>query len=155
MVSIIYQNAISEVLEYLKGINNDYIEKIPKDFIHYLENNKSEKYHPQIDYTKPLSELKLSFAACSIISFICYEFWCENEAQKRIFMDTLVKNQMLYEEEFNNKIQFRFNKEKIENKEEKGANNLPTEYKKELWIFIKIKSILKRLKEKIKGVKYK
>ena len=150
MVSVIYQKAISEVLEYLKGINNNYIEKIPKEFINFLENNKSEAYHPQIDYTKPLSELNLSFTACSIISYICYEFWCEDESKKRIFMDVLIRNQELYEKEFNNKIQYRFNEEDRKIKEETDKSCLPIETKKEIWIFIKIKSILKKIKEKFR-----
>lgn len=145
MVSIMYQNAFSEVLEYLKGINEEDLEKIPKSFMEYLKNNASKDYHPQIDYTKPLKEIEMSSTAYSVISHICYEYWCENENIKKEFLELLNRNQVLYEEDINNKTQEGFHHSKEKQKKEKVEENiLPIETKKESF-FDKIKKFIMRI----------
>ena len=91
MVEVRYANAMTEVLEYLKGIRDEDINKISKKFMDFLKENSSKEYECEIDYNKPLSELKISKEAKSIIGLIYYNFWCETEQQKKDFLALLLK----------------------------------------------------------------
>ena len=49
------RNAMSEVLEYLKGIKKEDLDKISPKFMNFLEENASKDYNPNFDYIKPLN----------------------------------------------------------------------------------------------------
>ena len=54
-----YSEAITEVLDIIKHLDEEQIEQIPLDFIKMLKERQSTTYIPNIDYTKPLLENKL------------------------------------------------------------------------------------------------
>ena len=60
MVNERYAIAMAETLHYLKGINSNDVNKIPKKLMKLLEDNASKTYVCNFDYTKPLKELKLN-----------------------------------------------------------------------------------------------
>lgn len=116
MISVSYANAMAEVLEYLKGIREEDLKKISPQFIRYLEENASKEYSiNNLDYTKPLNELKLSDKAKSIIALICYKYWCESEEESKLLLDILNNNEKKWERQINEKISF------------KSKNETPTE----------------------------
>lgn len=84
--------ACAEVLEYLKGIKEEDLKKIPNEFIDFLKNNCSKSYFPDFDYNKSLSELYLTDTARYIICYICYNYWCESEKQKEELFNILEQN---------------------------------------------------------------
>ena len=136
MVNERYSIAISETLHYLKGINQDDINKIPNKFMSFLKENASNSYSCNFDYTKPLKELKLTKEAKGLIAMICLNYWCETEEQKIKFRNHLNKN----EQEYQGKLQKKYNiddifkKKEISNNDEiisKNINKLPVEIKKE------------------------
>lgn len=98
-----YQIAMAEVLEYLKGIQKEDVEKISPSFMNFLKENASKNYKANFDYTKPLSELQLSDTSKAIISFICYKYWCNNEQQKMKFYNLLKHNDELYKRKWKEK----------------------------------------------------
>ena len=97
MVSDRYAKAMAEVLEYLKGIKPEDVEKISPQFLGFLKENAAKEYKSNIDYTKPLSELNLMEISKSIIIFISYKYWSETEEQKKQLINILNKNQKEWE----------------------------------------------------------
>lgn len=149
MVNERYSIAMSETLHYLKGINQDDINKIPNKFILFLKENASNNYSCNFDYTKPLKELKLSKEAKGLIAMICLNYWCRTPEQKQEYLKRLNENERKYQEEVREK----YNPDNIfKNKEEivktvinesEITETAMTEYKE---------SILKRIVSKIKRI---
>lgn len=145
MSSTKYSKAIKEVTEYLKGIREEDINKIPEEFLKYLNENQAEDYTPNIDYTKPLKELNLSNETKGIISFICYNYWCENEKDKKALLDKLNENERKFQIELCEK----FKEKEIYSKEaEKILPIINDENKNKPSIFAIFSNFIKRLKKK-------
>ena len=139
MVNERYSIAISETLHYLKGINQDDINKIPNKFMLFLKENASNSYYCNFDYNTK--------EAKGLIAMICLNYWCETEEQKIKFRNHLNINEQAYQEELKRKynIDDIFEKKEIRNNEEiisENINKLPAEVKKEN-IFTKLLNCLK------------
>ena len=115
MVNEKYSIAMCETLRYLKGINQDDLNKIPSKFIKFLNDSSSKNYECDFDYTKPLKELNISEEARGIIAMICLNYWCITDEQKEKFKSHLTKNELKFQKEmrrkynpdnlFNNKVE--------------------------------------------------
>ena len=103
MVSVKNANAMAEVIYYLKGIRQEDIDKIPKKFIQYLNDNASKEYICKFDYNKPLKELNLLDETRGIIGMICYNYWCITEKQKEQYLKRLSQNEQQYQKILNEK----------------------------------------------------
>lgn len=136
MINERYSIAMAETLYYLKGINQEDIDKIPKKFMEFLITNAHANYKCEFDYTRPLNELKLKDETRGIIAMICLNYWCETEEQKIKFSKHLSENEMQHQEELRKK----YDIDNIFNKEEK-VNNLPMKKEEE--------NIFKRILNKI------
>lgn len=155
MIKSNYANAMAEVLEYLKGIRDEDIDKIPEEFMEYLKENSSKEYKPNFDYTKPLKELNLMSETKGIICFICYNYWCENQIDKDKFLNQLNENEKKFQEQLREKYDQecsnRINTEKKidESIEEKIEDSLPTiNESKKFNFFQKIINFIKSFKRK-------
>ena len=142
--------AYSEVLEVLKGIKQCDIDKIPKKLIKHFEENCDKEYICSFDYNKPLKEIKLSDEAVAILDIICYNYWCENEYEKKFLLKQLNQNEI----DFQNKLKQIYNTDNLFKKKEQNKNmkkdvkestNSIIEYKESI-----IKKILKIIKSIIK-----
>ena len=104
MSSTKYAKAMREVTEYLKGIRKEDLEKIPNDFLNFLNENEDKNYKCNFDYTRPLKELDLSDEAKGMILYITYNYWCKTD--KKEFYDKLNENEKIFQEQlrvkFNN-----------------------------------------------------
>lgn len=125
MINESYSIAMAETLYYLKGINQEDINKIPKKFMEFLRTNAYQNYKCEFDYTRPLKELKLKDETKGIIAMICLNYWCETEEQKIKFSKYLNENEIRYQEELRKKYDID-NIFKIEEK-----NNLPIKKEEE------------------------
>lgn len=138
-------NAMAEVIYYLKGIKQEDIDKIPRKFIQYLNENASKEYKCDFDYNKPLKELNLLDETRGIIGMICYNYWCVTEKQKEQYLKRLSQNEQQYQKILDEK----YNPDNIfENKKLDFIENTTnpteiTEYKE---------SIFKKLINKIKSI---
>lgn len=103
MVNEKYSIAICETLRYLKGINQDDLNKIPSKFIKFLNDNSSKNYECDFDYTKPLKKLNISEEARGIIAMICLNYWCITDEQKEKFKSHLTKNELKFQKEMRRK----------------------------------------------------
>jgi len=137
MVNEKYSIAMCETLRYLKGINQDDLNKIPSKFIKFLNDNSSKNYKCDFDYNKPLKELKISEEARGIIAMICLNYWCITDEQKEKFKSHLTKNELKFQEEMRRK----YNPDNLfKNKVEKNAVDTVKiehkeliEYKEQKW----------------------
>lgn len=145
MVSVRNANAMAEVIYYLNGIKQEDIDKIPKKFIQYLNENASKEYKCNFDYNKPLKELNLLDETRGIIGMICYNYWCVTEKQKEQYLKRLSQNEQQYQKKLDEK----YNPDNIfENKILDFIENTtnPTE------IIEYKESIFKKLINKIKSI---
>lgn len=140
MVSIKNANAMAEVLYYLKGIRQEDINRIPKKFIEFLNDNASKEYICNFDYNKPLNELELLDETRGIIGMICYNYWCITEEEKTEYLRKIAENEQRYQEELRKK----YNpddifKNKDNNNIEQNGNEETAlvEYKENLWVKFK------------------
>ncbi len=142
MVNERYGIAITETLHYLKGINQEDINKIPNKFMIFLKENALNNYSCNFDYNKPLKELNLTNEAKGLIAMICLNYWCETEEQKMKFRNHLSKNEQHYQEELRKKynIDDIFKKKEISNNVETSSENI-----NKLPIRVENENIFKRL----------
>lgn len=103
MVNERYGIAMCETLQYLKGINQSDLNKIPSKFMQFLNDNCLKDYECNFDYTKPLKELNISDEARGLIAMICLNYWCVNDEQKERFKKHLTENEMRFQEELRQK----------------------------------------------------
>ena len=99
MINERYGIAITETLHYLKGINQEDINKIPKKFMVFLKENASKNYSCNFDYTKPLKDLDLLSETRGLIAMICLNYWCETDEQKKVFVNKLNENELKHQED--------------------------------------------------------
>ena len=148
MVNIRYANAMAEVLQYLKGIRKEDVDKIPKKFIAFLQKNASKKYECKFDYEKPIKELELLDETRGIIGVICLNYWCETEEQKSRFLYKMNENERKYQEELIEKYHtdnlFKNKKEKIIKSDIKNESN-----ENEVNIIPYKESVIKKIVRKI------
>ena len=147
MISVQSQNAMAEVLWYLKGIKEDDLNKIPNDIINYIKQNASKEYNCTFDYSKPLKELNLLDETRGIIGIICYKYWCTTKEQKEMYIKKLNSNEKKYQiklnEQYNPNNLFRKNNQKRETIQNDKNDTKMVEYKESIFkrIFNKIKSV--------------
>ena len=76
-----YREAFSEVNEIFKLMPKELVNRIPKKFREMIEEEKEEKYYPNIQ--EPLEEQKLRNETIIILGIIYRDFLCdENERRK-------------------------------------------------------------------------
>ena len=149
MVSTKYANAITEVLHYLKGIREEDVNKIPKKIMNFFEENASKEYICDFDYTKPLKDLNITDEAKGIITYICYSYWCETEDEKKVFLNKLNENEMIFQKELRKKYDVENFNKKL-NKETSMKNAFLDKSKKESKIYCFFKKIVCKIKNKQK-----
>ena len=158
MVNRRYSIAISETLHYLKGINQDDIDKIPNKFMLFLKENADDNYSCNFDYNKPLKELNLTKEAKGIIAMICLNYWCETEEQKTKFLNHLNINEQNYQEKLkriynvdnifknrNNTVNNNISPNVDEKIDKEHNQNLPVRVPKKQSIFLRVLGFIKKL----------
>ena len=103
MINEKYGIAICETLHYLKGINQNDLNKIPGKFMEFLNNNCLKDYKCDFDYSKPLKDLKISDEARGLIAMICMNYWCVSNEQKDKFKKHLIENEIKFQEDLREK----------------------------------------------------
>ena len=98
-----YANAYVEVLYYLKGIDKNYVNKIPQKLIIFFEQNANSDYRCDFDYYLPLKDLNLSEEALGLIGMICLNYWCTTEEEKEKMKRKFYKNEQIYQEKLKEK----------------------------------------------------
>lgn len=117
MITTQLREGISEALDILKHIDKIYVEKIPEDFMNFLEQNKSEEYRPNLDHSLKINEMDLKEQTKDILSVIYMNYWC-NDDEKLEYINLLNKNEQIYQ----NEISAKYNPDKLFTNKIKSSN---------------------------------
>ncbi len=138
------QKAYVELLEVLKRVDQNLINKIPKDLIKFFNDNKSQEYTYTYNDEKTLEEQNLNNITLSLLAMLNLNYWCESEEHKQELLAQYKENEEKYQEELREK----YNPDNIfKDKQEKSipvAENMQMVSYKE--------SIFKRIINKIKTI---
>lgn len=147
MDNIKYREAMAEVLEVMKGLEQKDIDKIPQKLIEYFKTNCSSNYVCEFDYHKPIKDLKLNDETIALLDMLCVNYWCENELQKQKFLRQITENEQKYQKE----LEENFNSDNIfKNRQSKTVKS--REYRTEVFPIVKYKeSIFTKIKSWIKS----
>ncbi len=92
--------AFTQVLNILNNVDKIYYDKIPKNIIELLENNKIEYYQ----YYDEKGKTKISYLAEQLLCYINLEYWCDND-EKIELIKKYKKNDEINSKKYNiNKI---------------------------------------------------
>lgn len=76
-----YSKAAVEVLDILKHTRKEDVEKVPKEFIDFLEENRSKTYVSNLDHTKQIEEMELSNEAQDVLGYVYLKYWADQQAK--------------------------------------------------------------------------
>ncbi|MFQ9263573.1 MAG: hypothetical protein ACLSG7_07005 [Clostridia bacterium] len=102
MENIEYSNSLYQINEILKYMEPNLKSRIPKKFISYFENNKSQKYNWTIDKSLPLEKQDLLPTTKEILTVLYKDFICDDEERVKL-EKTLSNNEIKYQEELKEK----------------------------------------------------
>lgn len=145
MVSVSYSEAVTEVLDILKHTKKEDVEKIPKSFMDFLEENKSKDYTPNLDHSKSLKDMGIKPKTAGLLGMIYVKYWA-NEEEKQEFMRKANENEQIYQEELRAKYNPNdiFKTEKNNKIEETKNENLPMVNEENANFFVKIWNSIKK-----------
>ena len=146
MVSVAYSEAAVEVLDILKHTREEDVKKIPKKFIEFLEENKSQTYIANLDYTKTISEMKLKSKTQALLGLIYLKYWA-NEEERVAFEKRVKENEIKYQE----KLRQKYNIDNLFNNKKTAV--YPENIKEETQLQVLQKeTLLQRIINKIKSI---
>lgn len=102
MIKENYARAYTEVLEMLKYLPYEELNRIPKEKIDFFERNKDKSYKFNISLEKPLAEQNISIEANSVIITLFRDYFA-TDTQREKLKNILEQNEMKYQEELREK----------------------------------------------------
>lgn len=102
MENIEYSNSLYQINEILKYMEPNLRARIPKKFISYFENNKSQEYNWNIDKSLPLEKQDLLPTTKEILAVLYKDFICDDVERVKL-EKTLSNNEIKYQEELREK----------------------------------------------------
>ena len=146
-----YEKAYVQILEIIKHMGEEYINKIPNTLLDFFEQNKDKNYIFKLNEPEELKGEVFSSKTLGLLAMIESKYWATPE-EKEILDKALKENENKYQAQMRKK----YNPDNIfknkESKVEKVENTITlAEYKKS--IFAKIKNWFKRTFFKV--AKYK
>lgn len=97
MENIEYANSLYQVNEILKYMAPNLKARIPKKFISYFKNNKSQNYNWSIDTSLPLEKQNLLTPTKEILTLLYRDYICD-DIEKIKIQKTLNENDIKYQE---------------------------------------------------------
>lgn len=143
MITKEYAMAYKEVIEILKYVPDEDVQKIPEEKLQFYKSNMDNEYNYKLDMTKEFEEQEMSDITKAILANIFKDYWANPYQKERI--EAKEKSDMENLEEEKRK---KYNPDNIFKDRKKettvGNTNLPVEIKKETF-FKKLISFIKRL----------
>ena len=134
------KEAYVEVLEVLKHMDFEYVEKIPVKLRKFFYDNASKEYKFELDKTIPFEEQKLGESAINILAMINYNYWCEDEEHKKYLLNKYNENEIRYQKMLMEK----YSTDNLFKRETNNTSNIPQKYEKNKW-YSGILKIIKRV----------
>ncbi len=134
--------AYVEILEIIKYMEPECVNKIPKGLIEFFERQKDKNYEYHFDEEKDFSEQKISEETGGLLAMLALNY-IANEENKEKIKEILIKN----EEEYQKELREKYNPDNLFKDKQNIEENEPkqlTIIEKEPWykkILNKIKSI--------------
>lgn len=75
--------AFAEAEAIIDYMGEEYKNKIPKDILRRLKNEKRQDYKPNFDFSKPLVGQVTREETKNLIAFLYVTYWCDNEEEKK------------------------------------------------------------------------
>lgn len=144
-----YKKAYKEVVEILKFVSKENVDKIPKEMLDMFEEEQDKEYNFKVDTTKSFEEQLLLEETKAIFSNIFRDYWA-NDYQRKVIIEKENMDRIKWEEEkFDPKDLFKNNQKNFnkQNNNDKVDVNL-TVIKKENSFKKLIDKIFKSLKKK-------
>lgn len=144
-----YKKAYKEVVEILKFVSKENVDKIPKEMLDMFEEEQDKEYNFKVDTTKSFEEQLLLEETKAIFSNIFRDYWA-NDYQRKVIIEKENMDRIKSEEEkFDPKDLFKNNQKNFnkQNNNDKVDVNL-TVIKKENSFKKLIYKIFKSLKKK-------
>lgn len=140
-MTIVNRRSYTEVLEILKHISQEELNKIPTEIIKFMEDNRDNTYNFTYDVSQSLGEQKVLRETNSIIIYIFKKYFA-TDVQKEKINNILMKNELIYQKElkekYNPELLFKKKEYKIEDEKESIENNMEEvsliEYKENIFI---------------------
>lgn len=150
----VYREAFAEVLEVIKNSNQRILEKIPKKFITFLNENKDNNYIVKIDFTDENWDDSIKQETQAILALIYRDYIVSQEERARLLTEE--KEEQIRIE---NELREKYNPDNLFKKQDqaKKAEEVMTEdvamveYKESIFkrFINKIKSIFKMTKRNL------
>lgn len=144
-----YKKAYKEVVEILKFVSKENVDKIPKEMLDMFEEEQNKEYNFKVDTTKSFEEQLLLEETKAIFSNIFRDYWA-NDYQRKVIIEKENMDRIKWEEEkYDPKDLFKNNQKNFnkQNNNDKVDVNL-TVIKKENSFKKLIDKIFKSLKKK-------
>lgn len=147
-----YHKAYKEVIEILKYVPQESVNKIPKTMLETFEKKMDKDYVFNVDINKTFEEQNLLEETKDIFAVIFRDYWATPYQRERIKAKEKYDRQKIEEEKankynpddiFNKKIKEQNKENAKQQNEEQTVNNLPVEYKEKF--YLKVIKILKHI----------
>lgn len=86
-----YQLAFAETSEILKQLGKKYIDKIPKEVLNLIEDQKNKNINFKFDINKKIADQKIHNETLEVLAYINYNYWLDSN-EKNNFEKVLQKN---------------------------------------------------------------
>lgn len=106
------RKAYKEIFVILQFVSNEFIEKLPKKFIEFIEREKDNEYLPNISPDIPLENQHLLSDTLNILAILKLNYWCKDKNEKQELLDILKENEKQYQKELHEKYNINFNRKK-------------------------------------------
>lgn len=142
-----YPKAYKEVLEVLKYVPQESVDKIPEEMINMFKVKMDENWNFEVDINKPFEEQNLLDETKAIFANIFKDYWATPYQKERIEAREKYELEKIEEEKrkkYNPDDIFKDTKvQEVEEKPQDIENNLPVEVKKEKF-FERLVNFIKR-----------
>lgn len=147
MENVEYLNSLYQVSEIVNYLSPELRNKIPKNLIMYLEQNKSKNYIWNLDKTKSLKDQELLNNTKEILTMIYKDYLCDEKEKleiEKVLIDNEINYQKVLSKKYNPDVFSKKNKVSIDT--EKTANVELLKYEESFFkkVINKIKSIFKK-----------
>ena len=141
-----YPKAYKQVIEILKYVPQESVDKIPQEMIKTFKINMDDKYDFKIDISKSFEEQDILEETKAILANIFRDYWATPKQKERILEKERNDREIeenIKREKYNPDNLFK-KKQKVIQQNEEIQNNLPVEIKKEKF-YEKIINFLKKI----------
>lgn len=119
MIDNLYKNAFKEVYVILQNTDTELVEKIPSNFVKFLQNNMNIDYQTNIDTNIDIDKQALLTETEDILALIYRSYWATDKEKQEFFEKDKKDLKMI---EYNKKSEYKDISEIFEKR--KNINNL-------------------------------